>query len=77
MTSMNEKAKHTNEKTLAKMMISEEQAKILLEQTKMETENRLGASKSQGKRILIIGVVLLIAAIAVAVLSTVMLESMK
>ena len=60
-----------------KPKISEEQAAILLQQAKMETEQNLGNSKDRAKRLIFIGVVLLVAAILVAVMTNLMMQGLK
>lgn len=60
-----------------KMPITEEQAKILLEQSKMETERNMRGSGDRGKKWLILGAVLVIAAIAIALVSHTMMDGLS
>lgn len=65
------------DKAEKKPKITKEQAQILLEQAKMETEHGLKNNKDRGKRLIFIGVVLLVAAIVVAVVTRLMMEGLK
>ena len=60
-----------------KMPITEEQAKLLLEQAQMKTERNLKGSTNRGKKWLVIGVILVVAAILMAVLSRTMMDGLS
>lgn len=60
-----------------KMPITEEQAKLLLEQAQMETEKNLKGSVNRGKKWLVLGVILVVVAILIAVLSRTMMDELS